>query len=942
MFQEYFERDLSIIPIFKHGKNPAISEWSKFCQRLPTQDEIDLWEKGDYNYGIACGPASNIIVLDIDTDDKEILNKCPRSPVVRRGSKGEARFFKYNPNIRSQSIPQIDILADGRQSLIPPSIHPVTKRPYVWLTPDTLENFDVKDLPDLDMAFIKEISTKVSIQPTGRNNKLVDIVSAMRGRGEPETDIIHQVYEWDKSFHVPRLFLDATEGFKGSNETDAKRNAWKLVNSVTRTLIDKGTAVLSEHQLVLILDESKPTTIHRALEFPMPKGVMGDIMRLINGASERDMPNLALGGTVALMASLCCNKYRFDNTWPNLYVLNLAPTGCVDGETMIQINRAKNSTSITIKKAWENQVKENMGGRKRKADVVTMVRGLKNGQIGLIPSDGIVHSGFKECIKLTSESGKSLVLTPEHLIFSNGMWIEARYMLNRLWGIDNIRPVKTIGPRKKKHDSYLGYLKYHPYASIVESKRDGLHRKIEMHRAIYEAHLNRLTLAEFKSILRTDEKKSKELSFIDTKKMVIHHKDYDHYNNDIANLACVSKEEHRIIHNNYSNFSQGLIGWEPVIKIESVGVREVFDVVNTPSQSFTANNIVIHNSGKSFPQRVVKKILEEELGTGIMGFGNYRSSSALVKNLVSKRERLDIIDEVSSLFAQMKSGGLYQMEILEELCKLWSDSNTKYLAGEYAEREDTSTCYNPCINLLGSSTIEGIKANMGRFMTVKGLIPRFLIFSHDSYGKFKDDHLDEKLLRKVSDRLRPLWDMDKPERRGVKVDLRHGPMYDPIDLTPIEKSAVKFFQEIRIDFAQRVESDISETSKHMITRGKEQIMKLAILHAVSKGAKPIDLEDLSWAKDVFDVSLHNAKLFLEEASVDGDYEKDVISIQNTIAKKDFTTMAFISNLYKRMPPQRIKTIIDTLINSEVIQLAEKKNKQNGFISKGYTTLNKSS
>lgn len=666
MFQEYYELGLSVIPVASNGKNPIIDGWSKYCEELPTQDLIDKWDKMKVNIGVACGPASGILVLDIDTDDKEILDLCPPSPVRRRGKKGECRFFKYNPNIPSTSIPQIDILSIGRQVLIPPSVHPDTKKPYVWITPDTLENFSVKDLPELDMSFLSKLSKKVSIEIPGRNNKLVDIVSSMRSRGEPEQEIINQIYEWDKNYHSPRLFLEAKEGFKGKSEDDAKRNAWKFVINVSKTLIENGTAVMSDTAPLLILDETKVIPVYQAQNFPRPTGIMGDLMELTEKYSEREMPNLALGGAIALMAVVCSNRFRFNDTWPNVFVLNLAPTG----------------------------------------------------------------------------------------------------------------------------------------------------------------------------------------------------------------------------------------------------------------------------AGKSFPQRIIKKILDEKLSSDLIGYGNYRSSSALTKNLVSKRERLDIIDEVAGLFAQMKSGGLYQTEILDELCKLWSDSNTKFLAGEYSEKTDTSTCYNPCISIIGSSTISGIKNNLNKLMIEKGLMPRFLIFSHDSYGKIKDDYLDEKLLNKVTDNLKELIAKFPKRKSAVEVPTLHGPMYDPRNMAPIEKEAISYFNSLKREFASRMESGDHEASKHILSRGKEQIMKLSLLHAVSNGRK-ITLEDLKWAKEVFDISMHNSKAFIEESSVDNEHEKDVTQVFNFIIEKGEITHSKLQHRFRRIQSIRLKQIIQQLIEDSSIIPFERKHSTNNKTSKGY-------
>ena len=668
MFVEYFEKGLSVIPIMKAGKAPIIPNWSRYCSELPLAQDVNKWDIEKNNIGIACGKASGIVVVDIDVNDKEILDICPPSPVVRVGAKGEARFFKYNPKIKSQSIPHIlDILSGGRQVVVPPSIHPVTKKPYKWITQFTLENFDVEDLPELDLSFMDKIKRVHMATETceGRNNKLVDIVTSMRSRGEAEIEIVNEVYNWDATFHSPPLFSDKEEGFKSKCESDTKMNAWRFVNSVTRTLINSGVASIGETG-VIIAEDKVIAPLYKEKSFPRPTGLMGEVMELIEDMSERDMPNLALGGSIALMSILCANRFRFDDTWTNVYVLNLAPTG----------------------------------------------------------------------------------------------------------------------------------------------------------------------------------------------------------------------------------------------------------------------------AGKSFPQRVIKKLIAEKIPTSLLGYGNYKSSSAISKNLVSRRERLDVIDEISGLFAHMKSGGIYQMEIVDELCKLWSDSNSKYMAGEYAGKENDSTCYNPCISILGSSTIAGIKKNMDELMVTKGLLPRFLIFSHDDYGKLKETEVSEEKIEKAVLKIQAILDIPKMES-AVPVSPLEGPMYKPRNMTPKCPEAVAYFKEIKYRFNTEIErKDMSEALRSMLTRGKEQVMKLATMHAVSNG-RAITVPDLKWAEKVFEVSLHNSKEFIEESSVSNEWEKDMVAVENVVRKKGFISKSVLMNTFRRIPRLKMNQVITQLVESEKITPATKIHSRNKTKTAGY-------
>jgi len=338
VIQKYFEQGYVAIPVYRNGKNPAIgADWQRWCTERPSLTLVESWDdrvsKQKMNIGITCGPASGIVVVDIDVDDEKIMQLCPPSFVRRRGAKGEARVFKYAPNVQSVSLPGLDLLSTGRQFLVPPSIHPTTHKPYVWLTENTLENTPVDELPELDLSFlelVRPLLTRTKTASVGRNNKLVDIISAMRGRGEEESAIVREVYEWDRDHHSPRLFFDPKESFRAKNEAGAMSSAMKLVNSVTKSLLDAGMVTILDNRVVIDINDSpapksekfKPKT------YPQARGIMGKFIEYCDLTSSGKQDALGLGGAISLMSVLCSNRFNTEvrglTTCPNLYVINLA------------------------------------------------------------------------------------------------------------------------------------------------------------------------------------------------------------------------------------------------------------------------------------------------------------------------------------------------------------------------------------------------------------------------------------------------------------------------------------------------------------------------------------------------------------------------------------------------------------------------------------------
>lgn len=355
MFIKYFENDLAVIPLRPATKIPMIKNWQRYCKALPHSNSIEIWEEkfnqNQMQIGLCCGKASNIIALDIDTDSKEVLDALPVSPVRRVGQKGEVRFFQYDPEIKSIRVSLasnvfVEILSDGRQVALPPSIHPVTDEPYRWVTTDTLENFKTKDLPRLTQEDIKlvcslsgrfEKKQNIPEKVIGRNDILKQIVTSMFSLGKSVEDISKEIMQLDKDKHKNRLFLDAKEGFKGATEVDALINAKKFTASITKSLtgvvdnsplsIDIDSMFKAQQKKEEIPQQTTSTVSVVEKEYPRIDGLIGDIASYIETRMIRKANHLALGGAVSLLSVACANRFVCYGIKTNSYVLNVAPTG---------------------------------------------------------------------------------------------------------------------------------------------------------------------------------------------------------------------------------------------------------------------------------------------------------------------------------------------------------------------------------------------------------------------------------------------------------------------------------------------------------------------------------------------------------------------------------------------------------------------------------------
>lgn len=327
---------LSVIPISRNSKIPVgfMKNWSQYSDRLPTDEEIDAWSKRAPAASIAvvCGSASRVVCIDID-DDKLLSDMdIPRSPLVRRGKKGEARFFKWAPWMVSFSVQgRFDFIAGGKYVVIPPSIHPDTNNPYIWTGEyktmageDKLPELNQNDLIELRNKYSKDFS----VEHAGRNEKLKSMASAAFFNGQEEEATINELLEYDQANHTKPLFSDVHEQYyrKTRNEKLAAqlfvRNVW---NSLSRT-------TQSINNTVTVVDKLTETT--EIAEIPVPKSEL--LKKIASSVLHQGIwynESVALAAALSTVSMLIANRFVLDNKWfpngtaGNLFIMVLGETG---------------------------------------------------------------------------------------------------------------------------------------------------------------------------------------------------------------------------------------------------------------------------------------------------------------------------------------------------------------------------------------------------------------------------------------------------------------------------------------------------------------------------------------------------------------------------------------------------------------------------------------
>lgn len=169
------------------GKAPVLNDWTKYGAQFPSEAEQAVWLRSyaNYNIGLPFGAASGLCAIDIDTEDKSlieaILEILPPSPWVRVGAKGMGLIYKWsgqrNFKLAGEDGMILEFLGMGNQMVVPPSIHPTTKRPYTSNT-NLYEVMDkIVGLPtDIDQKLRELLGSKGFAVNKGTRSSPVDVV----------------------------------------------------------------------------------------------------------------------------------------------------------------------------------------------------------------------------------------------------------------------------------------------------------------------------------------------------------------------------------------------------------------------------------------------------------------------------------------------------------------------------------------------------------------------------------------------------------------------------------------------------------------------------------------------------------------------------------------------------------------------------------------------
>jgi len=411
MIEKYLSQGYHCIPCLKSSKASALEKGYStidYGERGITQEQAEEWDKKfpiQKGYGIAllCGDASKTVALDIDSNDPDLARVLPESPAVKKGQTGESRFFQ-KPDFLSRTITikpeiilpkgikdQVEFLSNGKYTLLPPSIHEITKQPYIWIGEDQLIYLTPEELPVLDESvfdlvrdyyarkygYSKEKRKSIDLSgyhppekdraAHGSHDRIRNLTAILIGKELPIEIGVKELLDYDREHHGPlNYFKDKTRGADSSadEETNALRFYTNMLHAINRERAKRGEAA---HKFLYAFNEitpPRPIIAETKKEYPRARGLMGDVQKYCELMSRGKQDAVSLGGALALMSALCANKYRTQaiqyDVRSNMYIMNLAKSGAgkdiiqgllkdlLDETSLLSSGSYKSSTSIIL------------------------------------------------------------------------------------------------------------------------------------------------------------------------------------------------------------------------------------------------------------------------------------------------------------------------------------------------------------------------------------------------------------------------------------------------------------------------------------------------------------------------------------------------------------------------------------------------------------------
>lgn len=297
-------------------------------------------------------------------------------------------------------------------------------------------------------------------------------------------------------------------------------------------------------------------------------------------------------------------------------VVVFGPAGCKSGDTLVHYRRGKRNSSrtLTLKEFVSkfNGGKDHLG-RPWDTTIPTYIQSYnqETKEIFYNKVDKAWYTGFKEAVRIQTDSGGHVDITlDDKVLLSNGEFKKAG---NVVVGDELLCKGSMSCPSKgsqikkdnKKKRVTVEGLKYYK-GGWDKFVRDGsnTYKYKRNHKARLVVEADTMSVNYEQYIFDLKHNPDHQHKFILGSDLEVHHIDGDCTNDEIDNLAVMTKVEHAKLHSgeNTQNFNREFTCTSCVTSVKNLGKIEVYDLtMSAPWHNFVVNKgIITHNTGKTY------------------------------------------------------------------------------------------------------------------------------------------------------------------------------------------------------------------------------------------------------------------------------------------------------------------------------------------------------
>lgn len=249
--------ELALIPLQKNSQIPIKGCTWRDENISDLKDQINE----DNNIGLVLGQQSGIVALDFDYDIDDLHNKilkiAGKSPIAKKGAKGFTMFYRWDGERKKQySIDGeviLDVLGEGTYTVLPPSIHPKTMQPYIWLSEKTLEDVGLNELPFLPTDLEDQLDVLFGKGEVKTEKRTIDedIIEALKYLNNPPNE-----FDYDTWLSVG-MALKSEFGDEGlplwqNVSSKSSKSTGKSIPSKWESFKDGGITIATIYKLAIL------------------------------------------------------------------------------------------------------------------------------------------------------------------------------------------------------------------------------------------------------------------------------------------------------------------------------------------------------------------------------------------------------------------------------------------------------------------------------------------------------------------------------------------------------------------------------------------------------------------------------------------------------------------------------------------------------------------